>query len=179
MHRPATETLLRCRYEAPIHTWENIVRTGPSPEGCVGRHRGEVARVLLIEAASFYHCGVLEIVQEPQVRVIAPSEILEQCQIDASFLSSPSSLVWCPSLTVYLRLYTSYQALSYLRWLIAFDVFRHVPGDSTPISYAALAGAAAAPVTTLGSVARMAMARDLFVEFWAAVCCYCCCCGSG
>ncbi|KAK7992143.1 O-methyltransferase [Apiospora saccharicola] len=82
---------------------------------------------------------VLELTHELQVRVQSPSEFLERCQMQ-------------------------YQTFSCLRWLLTFDIFALVPLDSSPISYADLAHAAAVPLPRLRSVTRMAMTSGLFDE---------------
>ncbi|KAK8130904.1 O-methyltransferase [Apiospora sp. TS-2023a] len=82
---------------------------------------------------------LLELTHELQVRVQSPSEFLERCQMQ-------------------------YQTFSCLRWLLTFDIFVLVPLDSSPISYADLARAAAVPLPRLRSVTRMAMTSGLFAE---------------
>ncbi|PFH55089.1 hypothetical protein XA68_10775 [Ophiocordyceps unilateralis] len=57
-----------------------------------------------------------------------------------------------------------YQTFTCLRWLLRFDIFNHVPENSTPISYGQLAAAASVPAARLRSVVRMAMTSGLFTE---------------
>ncbi|OTB15083.1 hypothetical protein K445DRAFT_301687 [Daldinia sp. EC12] len=82
---------------------------------------------------------LLEITQEIQVRARGPADLLEQYQIQ-------------------------YNAFSCLRWLLHFKIFTHVPTDSKPIAYTALASLASVPLGRLQSVARMAMTAGLFTE---------------
>ncbi|MCJ1401240.1 hypothetical protein MMC11_004452 [Xylographa trunciseda] len=56
-----------------------------------------------------------------------------------------------------------YQHLSCLRWLVEFDIFKHIPRDE-PISYEKLADVAQVPEFQLKSVARMAMTSNLLCE---------------
>ncbi|PHH68066.1 hypothetical protein CDD80_286 [Ophiocordyceps camponoti-rufipedis] len=57
-----------------------------------------------------------------------------------------------------------YHVFACLRWLLHFNIFQHIPQDSTPITYPQLATLASVPAGRLRSVVRMAMTSGLFVE---------------
>ncbi|KAH8754202.1 S-adenosyl-L-methionine-dependent methyltransferase [Diaporthe sp. PMI_573] len=82
---------------------------------------------------------LLDLSQEIQMLVQEPSDFLNNHQVQ-------------------------YQGFACLRWLLRFDVFKHVPLDCTSISYASLATRISVPVGRLQSVARMAMTTGLFQE---------------
>ncbi|KAF4592449.1 S-adenosyl-L-methionine-dependent methyltransferase [Ophiocordyceps camponoti-floridani] len=57
-----------------------------------------------------------------------------------------------------------YHVFACLRWLLHFNIFQHMPRDSTAISYTRLATLASVPEGKLRSVVRMAMTSGLFTE---------------
>ncbi|KAI0470259.1 S-adenosyl-L-methionine-dependent methyltransferase [Xylaria cf. heliscus] len=82
---------------------------------------------------------ILEVLQEIQIRVQDPVDLLEHHTIH-------------------------YNSFSCFHWLLHFNIFTHVPLDKTPIPYTSLATLASVPLKRLQSVARMAMLSGLFTE---------------